>query len=170
MKLWKYRCLGGLSGIGCGGLLLLALTSCDAGPIGDAAEAMRDRAGFDQARQQLLDRQKPQSIQLAAPRATPVLDVMHDDANGVTCWARTGYVNTTLSCLPDWMLSAGERPPLAGGKCLVKDVGKSEACRQLFADIEPQAPADTWPTGRPCHGDATCIAIAKHRRALESAQ
>lgn len=36
------------------------------------------------------------------------LRTYHDDARDVTCWSKGG---TTLSCLPDWMLTA-PRPTL----------------------------------------------------------
>lgn len=138
MRIWQYRLCGGLAGIVVGGILVLGLTSCDSGPIADAAADMSNRAGFDQARQQLRDRYAPESVQLAKPRSTPVLDVMHDDSNGVTCLSRSGYGNTTLSCLPDWMLTPAARKPVTGEKCLVKDVGVSEACRLL---LDPQGVA-----------------------------
>ena len=36
------------------------------------------------------------------------LDVLHDDARGVTCWQSSrNYVS--LSCLPDWMLQGQEQ-------------------------------------------------------------
>lgn len=36
------------------------------------------------------------------------LDVLHDDARGVTCWQSSrNYVS--LSCLPDWMLQGPEQ-------------------------------------------------------------
>lgn len=132
MKRWHYRCLGGMAGIVGGGILVLGLTSCDSGPIADAAAGMRDRAGFDQARQQLLDRHAPQSVALGKPLSAK-LDIMHDDTNGVTCWSRREFMET-LTCLPDWMLTPAQRKPVTD-KCLVKDVGDSEACRKAFADL-----------------------------------
>lgn len=40
------------------------------------------------------------------PETPPqTLDVLHDDARGVTCWQSSrNYVS--LSCLPDWMLQS----------------------------------------------------------------
>lgn len=108
MKRWHYRCLGGMAGIVVGGILVLGLTSCDSQASTESAEA-----------------------QIYASAAQ--LNVTHDATNGVTCWSRYGYPQT-LSCLPDWMLTPAQRKPVAD-KCLVKDVGKSEACRLL---LDPQ--------------------------------
>jgi hypothetical protein len=106
MKLWHYRCLGGMAGIVVGGALVLALTSCD---------SQAELAGTEAETYARADQ----------------LSVTHDATRGVTCWSRYGYPDT-LSCLPDWMLDAPARKPVTD-HCLVKDVGKSDACRRLFA-------------------------------------
>lgn len=100
MKLWHYRCLGGMAGIAVGGILVLGLTSCDSQASTESAEA-----------------------QIYASAAQ--LNVTHDATNGVTCWSRYGYPQT-LSCLPDWMLSAGERPPVTLQSC--KKARQTEPC------------------------------------------
>lgn len=61
--------------------------------------------------------------------------VQHDDARGVTCWVPADP-RAGLSCLPDWMI---QRPSIKPDKCLVKDLGKSEACRKLFDELDPEA-------------------------------
>lgn len=50
---------------------------------------------------------------VAEPRAVPVeetlyLVVHHDDARHVTCWSKGAH---SLSCLPDWMLTAPGSAP-----------------------------------------------------------
>lgn len=86
-----------------------------------------------------------------------------------------------------------KRPPVSH-KCLIKDLGESDACRELFGDLpkcrngysgacidangetwpgdEPSsaAPEPTWPTGAACNGHVACIGFDKRRRALEDAE
>lgn len=106
MQIWKYRTAGALAGLFVGVPLVLALTACDGGPIGDAAKALRDKTDFDHARQRLVDK-NAQTYHRADQ-----LYVTHDADNGVTCWSRYSYAET-LSCLPDWMLTPAARKPVA---------------------------------------------------------
>lgn len=105
MKLWKARAAGSLGGVIVGGLMVLAMTSCDS------------QAGAASTEAEIYKR-------------SDQLYVTHDPVNSVTCWTRYG-TTSNLSCLPDWMLTPAQRKPLAA-ECLVKDVGVSEACRLLL--------------------------------------
>lgn len=140
MKLWQYRLSGIAAGLVVGSILVLGLTACDS------------QAG----------------TRTSPPRPFDGATVQHDDQRAVTCWvysspnAREGGI----SCLPDWMLTPVKPKPVAD-KCLIKDLGESEACIRLFAESEPQQlPAPTWPTGRACDGNTVCIGMDSRRRAL----
>lgn len=84
---------------------------------------------------------EPMTPQQVAERKSqnPFFDteVYHDDGRGVTCW-KSRDPRGGISCLPDWMLTKPSKPA-EPDKCLVKDLGKSEACRKLFAEPVPGA-------------------------------
>lgn len=130
MKLWQYRLSGIAAGLVVGSILVLGLTACDS------------QAG----------------TRTSPPRPFDGATVQHDDQRAVTCWV---YSNPNareggISCLPDWMLTPVKPKPVSD-ECLVKDIGKSEACDRQLA---------VWPTGGLCLGNETCIAFDKRRRAL----
>lgn len=112
MQMWKWRLAGIAGGLLTGVPLVLALTACDMPNSQAAAETKTYHVTGD-------------------------LAVMRDAEHGVTCWSRYGYTGTTLSCLPDWMLTPAQRKPVTE-QCLIKDVGVSEACRLL---LDPQGVA-----------------------------
>lgn len=146
MKLWQYRLSGIAAGLVVGSILVLGLTACDAQtdqrPTNPDGTFVRDK--------------HPQRATVFNGGSTPLLEIMHDDDRSVTCWARKGYQESSLACLPDWMLTPVKRKPVTD-ECLAKDVGKSEACDRQLA---------VWPTGDLCLGNETCIAFDKRRRAL----
>lgn len=39
----------------------------------------------------------------------PGVDVIHDEARGVTCWLSDVHSGNSISCLPDWMLEHSAR-------------------------------------------------------------
>lgn len=53
------------------------------------------------------------------------LEVKEDRTRAVTCWQS----DSGMACLPNWMLALPEPE-----KCLINDLGKSEACRKLFRE------------------------------------
>ena len=72
------------------------------------------------------------------------LEVKEDQARAVTCWQS----NSGMACLPNWILAPPEPE-----RCLIKDLGKSEACRKLFdkhagsqRQLSPHEQEDNGPT------------------------
>jgi hypothetical protein len=115
VKLWQYRLSGITAGLVVGSILVLGLTACDGQsdqrPTNPDGSFVRDtnRAPFTGT------------------------TVQHDDQRGVTCWVYSHPTSREggVSCLPDWMLTPAQHKPVTD-KCLVKDVGVSEACRLLL--------------------------------------
>ncbi|MBC3423677.1 hypothetical protein [Pseudomonas sp. RW3S2] len=72
------------------------------------------------------------------------LEVKEDKTRAVTCWQS----DSGMACLPNWMLAPPEPE-----KCLINDLGKSEACRKLFREnagnqrqLSPHEQEDNGPT------------------------
>ncbi|MCY4125084.1 MAG: hypothetical protein OXF59_07805 [Pseudomonas sp.] len=53
------------------------------------------------------------------------LEVKEDKGRAVTCWQS----DSGMVCLPNWMLAPPEPE-----KCLINDIGRSEACKKLFRE------------------------------------
>jgi hypothetical protein len=83
---------------------LLFLTACSPETPEQKAEiATRADANVNRLLSQLKDMQTS-SIE---PTSRELL-IMKDSLNGVTCWSVAYGQNSTLSCLPDWMLTSSE--------------------------------------------------------------
>ena len=81
--------------------LAIALSACnESAPVADAGQPVV--AGEDRMMKELAEFNKNNPTVLHGGR----LDVFHDDLRSVTCW-KLG--SGTLSCWPDWMLTA---PPV----------------------------------------------------------
>lgn len=87
--------------------LLVLIASLSAG-----CQAEDSAAGGDQ----MMDQYRKQQAQYEAMQGSKVhasqqpLTVYRDKVNGVTCWSRYD-AGSTLSCLPDWMLSKEAMTP-----------------------------------------------------------
>ena len=66
--------------------------------------------------------------------------VIHDNSRNVTCWVFDGVKSGGISCLPDWMLVKQGGDSSETEECLVKDLGKSQVCKFLFADPDVVKP------------------------------
>lgn len=73
------------------------------------------------------------AVEIKAQHPFYDVEVYHDDQRAVTCW-KSRDSRGGISCLPDWMLPS--QKTAEPERCLVKDVGESEACRELFASPE----------------------------------
>ena len=95
--------LGGCDGVDCAGT---TNNNCTAAYNADHLRANREKMARHFTPEAAIKR-----VEFKNTAFGPGVTVIHDDSRAVTCWVFSGS-SAGSSCLPDWMLTRGERAPI----------------------------------------------------------